>query len=82
MKVFIRRKNTGEYFCGSREWAPERFRAYDFGSSIVALTFCTDYRLLEVEILLCFGDPRFDVALPSFTPPGGRDSEEDPPTPH
>ena len=70
MKVFIRSKETGEFLCKTKEWSKEMSCALDFKSSIEALTFCGKHRIANSEILMSFGEARYDVVLPAFE---GRD---------
>ncbi len=80
MQVFVRTKNTGEYLGESFEWFKEISRARNFRTSVLALNFCRQHCIFDAEIVLSFGEARFDVILPAFTEQEGRDFGRDPPT--
>ncbi len=72
MKVLLRNRKTKLFFHGEAEWTPERALARDFRQSGRAVQFVCEHRLTDMEALLTFQDPRYDLCLPihfHHTPP-------------
>ena len=55
MKVFLRNTLSGDYYQGPSQWTADQSRAIElaFGS-----------HLENVEVLLCYDDPRYNIILP------------------
>ncbi|HOX56604.1 MAG TPA: hypothetical protein P5205_08010 [Candidatus Paceibacterota bacterium] len=64
MKVFVRNTQTGWYYQGPSQWTPEQGSAQDMGQVARAVEQIFETRLENVEILLCYDDPRYDLVLP------------------
>jgi hypothetical protein len=64
MKVFLRNTQTGWYYQGPSQWTPEQGAALDLGQVARAVERIFEARLENVEILLCYDDPRYDLVLP------------------
>jgi len=63
MKVLLRNRKTNLYVRGEAEWTLERNLARDFGQSGHAARFVLDKRLHDMEAVLSFRDPRYDLFL-------------------
>ena len=64
MKVFLRHTQTGWYYQGPSQWTPEQGAALDLRQVTRAVERIFETRLENVEILLCYDDPRYDLVLP------------------
>ena len=74
MKVFIRDTQTGWYFQEPSKWAPEQEAAQDLAQVARAVELIFEAHLDNVEILLCYDDPRYDLVLPVPPSPSRQDS--------
>jgi len=64
MKALIRNLNTGHFLTASGEWSEDENQAKDFESSIAAVSLAKRKNLRNVEVVLRFGLPTYDVQLP------------------
>ena len=64
MKVFLRNTQTGWFYQGPSQWTPEQGAALDLGQVARAVERIFEVRLENVEILLSYDDPRYDLVLP------------------
>ncbi len=64
MKVLLRDIRTGFYYRTGPEWTGDKTEASDVGQIQTAITLALKARLERGEILLCYDDPSFDIALP------------------
>jgi hypothetical protein len=64
MRVLIRHIGTGMFYQAERSWTVAPAAAWDFKASANALQLVTELKLTEVEILLWFDDPRYNLSLP------------------
>ena len=64
MKVFLRNILTGAYYQGPSKWTCSRQKAVDLGQAAWAVERVFQEHLQDVEILLCYDEPRYDVVLP------------------
>jgi len=64
MKVFLRHTQTGWYYQEPSKWTPEQEAALDLGQMSRAVARVFEAHLENVEILLCYDDPRYDLVLP------------------
>jgi hypothetical protein len=74
MKVFLRDTQTGWYFQGPSKWAPDQEAAQDLAQVARAVELIFEAHLENVEILLCYDDPRYDLILPVPPSPSRHDS--------
>ena len=74
MTVFLRSTQTGWYYQGPSKWTPERAEAKDLAQTARAVELIFEAHLENVEILLSYDNPRYDLVLP--VPPSP--SREDP----
>ena len=86
MKVFLRNTQTGWYYQGPSQWTPEQGAALDLRQVARAVERIFEAHIENVEILLCYDDPHYDLVLavpasPSRTEPParGQPSPEDQP---
>ena len=68
MKVFLRNKLNGWYYQGSSKWTPSQLEALNLDQSARAVEMVFQEHLEDVEILLCYDDPQYDVLLPVERP--------------
>ena len=64
MKVFLRNTQTGWYYQGPAKWTPEQEAAEDLAQVAHAVERIFKAHLENVEILLSYDDPRYDLVLP------------------
>jgi hypothetical protein len=95
MKVFIRSTKNGWYYQEPSTWTPDQGAASDLEQVARAVERIFQARLQDVEILLCYDEPRYDLVLPvpaspSQPEPAGqpqakeqsRPGEDNPPSTH
>ncbi len=64
VKVLLRDMRTGFYYRKGSDWTVEKAKAFDLGQIPRAVTLAVEAHLDQAEILLCYDDPSFDLALP------------------
>src|ERR1017187_9168434 len=64
MKVFLRNAQTGWYYQEPSKWTPAQEEALDLAQVARAVERIFEAHLENVEILLCYDDPRYDLVLP------------------
>jgi hypothetical protein len=64
MKVFIRNTQTGWYYQEPSRWIPDQAAACDLGQVARAVERIFEAHLENVEILLSYDEPRYDLVLP------------------
>jgi hypothetical protein len=81
MKVFLRNTQTGWYYQGPSQWTPEQGAALDLEQVTRAVERIFEAHLEDVEILLCYDDPHYDLVLPvPSSPSRARASGRDQPS--
>jgi hypothetical protein len=63
MKVFIRNTQTGLFYQGPSKWTPEQGAACDLRQVAQAVEQIFKAHLENVEILLSYDEPRYDLVL-------------------
>jgi hypothetical protein len=63
MRVLLRDKNTGLYFCEPEEWTAEAGKAQAFKHSAEAMNLARSRRMENAEVILAFEEPAYAVAL-------------------
>jgi hypothetical protein len=74
MKVFIRNTQTGWYYQAPSAWTAEQAAACDLGQVARAVERIFEAHLENVEILLSYDEPRYDLILPVPPSPSRGDS--------
>ena len=64
MKVFIRNTKTGWFYQEPSKWTPDQGAACDLGQVARAVERIFEAHLENVEILLSYDEPRYDLVLP------------------
>ena len=64
MKVFIRNTQNGWYYQEPSKWTPDLEGACDLGQVARAVERIFEAHLENVEILLSYDEPRYDLILP------------------
>ncbi|MGO8929417.1 MAG: hypothetical protein ACLQU3_21330 [Limisphaerales bacterium] len=77
MKVFLRNTQTGWFYQEPSKWTHEQEAAQDLAQVARAVELIFAAHLENVEILLCYDDPRYDLVLPVPPSPSRHD-----PLPH
>ena len=72
MKVFIRNTKTGWYYQEPPNWTPDQRAASDLGQVARAVERIFAAQLENVEILLSYDEPRYDLVLPVPPSPSRR----------
>ncbi len=62
-RILIQNTGTGWFYKEPSEWVATRDEATDFATSANAREFSATHKLRDVQLLMDFGDPQFDVAL-------------------
>jgi hypothetical protein len=75
MKVFLRNTQTGWYYQEPSKWTPAQEEALDLAQVARAVERIFEAHLQDVEILLCYDDPRYDLILPVPPAPSRGDSQ-------
>jgi hypothetical protein len=82
MRTLLRNRATGFYFRGVADWTKDLGIAFDFGTPERAARFvaaaCLNAR--EMELILAFKDPRYNVPLPLDERYGVRELAQKTPT--
>ncbi len=68
MRVLLRDKGSGCFYKCPEAWTACSSEAFDFRCSAAAIELVAYTRSLrerDLEILLCFDDPHYNVALPA-----------------
>ena len=68
MKVFLRNTLNGWSYQGPAKWTPSQLEALNLDQAAWALEMVFREHLEDVEILLCYDNPQFDVLLPVERP--------------
>ena len=68
MKVFLRNTLNGSYYQGPSKWTPSQLEALNLDQAAWALEMVFREHLEDVEILLCYDNPEYDVLLPVERP--------------
>jgi len=68
VKVFLRNTLNGSYYQGPSKWTPSQLEALNLDQSARAVEMVFQEHLEDVEILLCYDNPQFDVLLPVERP--------------
>jgi len=80
MKVFLRDTQNGWYYQAPSRWTPEQEAAHDLAQVARAVELIFEAHLDNVEILLCYDDPRYDLVLPVPPSPSRHDPLRDRPS--
>ena len=64
MKVLLRNILNGWYYQGPSKWSPRQQEALDLAQLSWAVEMVFKERLENVEIVLCYDDPQYNVVLP------------------
>ena len=64
MKVFLRNTQTGWFYQGPSQWTPDQEAALNLEQVARAVERIFETHLENVEILLSYDDPRYDLVLP------------------
>jgi hypothetical protein len=78
MKVFLRDTQNGWYYQEPSKWTPEQGAAQNLAQVARAVELIFEAHLENVEILLCYDDPRYDLILPVPPSPSRRDNSGPP----
>ena len=78
MKVFVRDTQSGWFYQGPSQWTPEQKMALDLGQVVRAVEQIFEARLGNVEILLSYDEPRYDLVLPVPAAPSRADTSRRP----
>ena len=68
MKVVLRNTVNGWYYQGPSKWTPRQQEALDLRQSARAVEIVFLEHLENVEIVLCYDDPRYNLVLPVERP--------------
>jgi hypothetical protein len=60
-RVILQNRTSLHYFRSGNDWTENFYDAYDFGQLIIALDFARTAKLSNLDILLCFDNPKYDL---------------------
>lgn len=63
-KVFLRNRETGQYYAASNGWSGNTSVAHEFDSVESAIELARTQRLADMEVVLKYDDPACDLVLP------------------
>jgi hypothetical protein len=63
-KVFLRNRDTGQYYAGANGWSASLSAAHDFDTVEAAVQFARTQRLAGMEVVLHYDNPVCDLVLP------------------
>ena len=75
MKVFLRNTQTGWYYQEPSKWTPDLDAACDLEQVARAVEQIFEAHLDNVEILLSYDEPRYDLVLPVPPSPSRSDPQ-------
>jgi hypothetical protein len=64
MKVLLRNTRTNQFYQSPAQWTPDEQEALDLKQTSRAVELVFDARLENVELVLCYEDPRYNIVLP------------------
>ena len=64
MKVLLRNTLTNQFYLGPEGWTADEQEALDVKQTSRAVELIFDAGLENVEVLLCYDDPRYNIVLP------------------
>ena len=64
MKVFLRKRETGEFYAGPTGWSGDSSVAHDFNTVESAALLAHTQELADVEVVLCSEDTGCELILP------------------
>ena len=64
MRVLLRNTRTNQYYQSPARWTADEQEALDLKQTSRAVELVFDARLENVELLLCYEDPRYNIVLP------------------
>jgi len=67
-KVFLRNRETGQYYAGSNGWSGNPSVAHEFDTVESAIELARTQRLADMEVVLKYDDPPCDLVLPLKQP--------------
>ena len=68
IRVFLRNRATGQFYSGSNGWRGNASVAHDFETVESAIELARTQRLADMEVVMRYGDPAFDLVLPLKQP--------------
>ncbi len=77
MRTLLRSTKNGLFYRAEGDWTGDMAAARDFGSSARAIQLAFEWRLHDVEVVLAFEDPRYNISMPVRNrpePPSGHPS--------
>ena len=63
-KVFLRNRETGQYYAGPNGWSGNSSVAHDFETVESAVELARTQRIADMEVLLHCDKPAYDLVLP------------------
>jgi len=64
MKVFLRNTLTGHFYQAPSQWTADEAKALDLKQMSQAIELAFGAHMENVEVLLCYEDPRYNITLP------------------
>lgn len=70
MRIILQDQHSRRYFKAGNGWTAEIDDAMDFHQVVLAIDFARGLKLAHLNLLMYFGDPRYDVRLNLAEPVG------------
>ena len=64
MRVLLRNTQTNQFYQGPNLWTADEQQALDVKKTSRAVEIIFDAGLENVEVLLCYEDPNYNIVLP------------------
>ncbi|MDB6066113.1 MAG: hypothetical protein JWR26_2321 [Pedosphaera sp.] len=65
MKIILQHRTSRLFLSGRNDWTSDVKDARNFQQIVSAIDFVSAGRLTNLDVLMHFGDPRYDVRLPA-----------------
>ncbi len=62
-RIILKQPYSGLFYKAPRTWVPTRAEALDFHRLEDAAEFCSENGIKDVDVIIDFGDPSWDVKL-------------------
>ncbi|GEM_PF-1073656 len=63
MKIYLQHQKSRQFLMKNWDWTPDIEKAMNFSTSLQAMDFCRLHKLGQTQVVLKFGDPRYDIVL-------------------
>jgi hypothetical protein len=65
MRILLQHRISRQYLSARNDWTPDPKNARNFAQIVSAIDFVSAGRLADLDVVMYFGDPRYDIRLPA-----------------